>query len=143
MAKSSILVACSLGRSLGLLVVASMSSPAFVFNCMSGLTLAFRTNISWFGFNVLTSLPISLLAVASWSCTVSSTSNSLAINSWSFVERVSASCISRKTLDAGATSSPGNNSSSRTSVSSMRGNNTLSPLFSDGIEDHVDVSVIE
>ena len=54
--KISILSACSSGSSLGLLVVASMSSPAFVFNCIRGLTLALRTNISCFGFNVHASL---------------------------------------------------------------------------------------
>ena len=61
----SILSACFSGSSVGLLVAASMSALAAVLNCISGLTLALRTNISWFGFNVQASLPIRPLAVAS------------------------------------------------------------------------------
>ena len=59
---------------------------------------------------------------------VSSESNNSAISSWSFAESVSTSSISCTTLDADGTSLLGNNSSSKASESSVRGNNTLNSL---------------
>ena len=124
----SILLACFSGNSVGLLVLASMSTPVMGLSCIKGLMLDFKTNMSWFGFNLRASIPIRPLTVASWLCTTSSVSKTSAMTSWSSFESVSISLTACSTSVADGISFSGNSSSNRASVSSVHGSSTVNSL---------------